>query len=225
MVMWDVLVAGRVAQLRRVPRPFAAITAFGGLLIVPALLIAFASQSILYGRAIQPVAWVWPVTTILFALQATYALTRRLVTEKDFGFVAVEGDWPECFEVNRCVKHRPGASTSPRQVLDAFSRWPTWMWANEDVAEFLTWLHARNAGRPPSLAHPFGELQRRVARLHPADVAYILENLPLEDITATIQRDVRKAQRALIRDRLLGVLLLALVLALSAPLTADASLA
>jgi hypothetical protein len=80
MVMWDVLVAGRVAQLRRVPRTFAAITAFGGLLIVPALLIAYASQSILFGRAIQPVAWVWPVTTVLFALQATYALTRRLVT-------------------------------------------------------------------------------------------------------------------------------------------------
>ena len=80
MVMWDVLVAGRVAQLRRVPRTFAAITAFGGLLIVPALLIAYASASILYGRAIQPVAWVWPVTTVLFALQATYALSRRLVT-------------------------------------------------------------------------------------------------------------------------------------------------
>jgi len=80
MTMWDVLVAGRVSQLRRAPRTFAAITAFGGLLIVPALLIAYASASILYGRAIQPVAWVWPVTTVLFALQATYALSRRLVT-------------------------------------------------------------------------------------------------------------------------------------------------
>lgn len=80
MVMWDIVVAGRVSQLRRAPRTFAAVTAFGGLLIVPALLIAYASASILYGRAIQPVAWVWPVTTILFALQATYALSRRLVT-------------------------------------------------------------------------------------------------------------------------------------------------
>lgn len=80
MVMWDIVVAGRVSQLRRAPRTFAAVTAFGGLLIVPALLIAYASMSILYGRAIQPVAWVWPVTTVLFALQATYALSRRLVT-------------------------------------------------------------------------------------------------------------------------------------------------
>ena len=80
MVMWDIVVAGRVSQLRRAPRTFAGLTAFGGLLIVPALLIAYASSSILYGRAIQPVSWVWPFTTVLFALQATYALSRRLVT-------------------------------------------------------------------------------------------------------------------------------------------------
>lgn len=80
MVMWDVLVAGRVSQLRRAPRSFAAISALAGLLIVPALIIAYASASILYGRGIQPVAWVWPFTTVLFALQASYALMRRLVT-------------------------------------------------------------------------------------------------------------------------------------------------
>lgn len=80
MVMWDVLVAGRVSQLRRAPRSFAAISALAGLLIVPALIIAYASASILYGRGIQPVAWVWPFTTVLFALQAAYALMRRLVT-------------------------------------------------------------------------------------------------------------------------------------------------
>jgi hypothetical protein len=79
-VMWDILVAGRVAQLRRAPRSFAAITAFGGLLLLPGLLVAFATASILYGRAIQPIAWIWPLTTILFAIQGIYALSRRLVT-------------------------------------------------------------------------------------------------------------------------------------------------
>ena len=80
MVMWDVVVAGRVSQIRRAPRLFAAISAFCGLLIIPALLIAYASASILYGRGIQPVAWVWPFTTALFALQSMYALSRRVVT-------------------------------------------------------------------------------------------------------------------------------------------------
>jgi hypothetical protein len=79
-VMWNVYVAGRVSQLRRAPRLFAAMSAFAGLLIIPALLIAYASASILYGRGIQPIAWVWPFTTVLFALQAMYALSRRLVT-------------------------------------------------------------------------------------------------------------------------------------------------
>ena len=76
------------------------------------------------------------------------ALTRRLVEERGFGFVAVEGDWPECYEVNRCVRHRPGASTSPRAVLEAFDRWPTWMWANEEVVAFAEWLREHNGRRP-----------------------------------------------------------------------------
>jgi len=80
IVMWDVIAAGRISQLRRAPKTFAAVTAFAGLLLVPALLIAYASPTILLGRAIQPVAWVWPLTTVLFAIQSTYALSRRLVT-------------------------------------------------------------------------------------------------------------------------------------------------
>jgi len=79
-IMWDLLLAARISQLRRVPRTFAIITAFAGLLLVPALIIAYSTASIIYGRAIYPLAWVWPLTTSLFALQAAYALSRRLVT-------------------------------------------------------------------------------------------------------------------------------------------------
>lgn len=75
------------------------------------------------------------------------ALTRRLVTEHDFGFVAVEGDWPDCHRVNRSVTLRDGADADPRDALDAFSRWPTWMWANDDVVGFCRWLREVNAGR------------------------------------------------------------------------------
>jgi erythromycin esterase-like protein len=75
-------------------------------------------------------------------------LTRRLITEKGFGFVAVEGDWPDCFEVNRSVRLRPGAPQDPRDVLDAFDRWPTWMWANEETVGFTRWLREHNAALP-----------------------------------------------------------------------------
>jgi erythromycin esterase-like protein len=76
------------------------------------------------------------------------ALTRRLIEERGFGLVAVEGDWPDCYRVNRTVRSRPDAPADPREALDAFSRWPTWMWANDDVVAFCRWLRAHNAGRP-----------------------------------------------------------------------------
>src|SRR4051812_23578142 len=31
-------------------------------------------------------------------------LSKRLIREKDFSFIAVEGDWPDCYRVNRYVK-------------------------------------------------------------------------------------------------------------------------
>ncbi|BBH71683.1 hypothetical protein ACTI_83680 [Actinoplanes sp. OR16] len=78
------------------------------------------------------------------------ALTRRLIAEKDFGFVAVEGDWPDCDRVDRAVRLMPGAPDDPREALLTFERWPTWMWANEEVVEFARWLRGHNASREPS---------------------------------------------------------------------------
>ncbi|SHG62177.1 erythromycin esterase family protein [Streptoalloteichus hindustanus] len=76
-------------------------------------------------------------------------LTRRLVAERDFSFVAVEGDWPDCHAVHRSVVGVPGAPDDPREPLLAFARWPTWMWANEEVVEFVRWLRQHNETRPP----------------------------------------------------------------------------
>ena len=45
MFAWNVLIASRVAQLRRAPQKFATLTALSGLLLAPALLIAFAAYS------------------------------------------------------------------------------------------------------------------------------------------------------------------------------------
>lgn len=80
MFAWNVLLAGRIAQLRRAPRNFVTLAALCGLLLAPALLIAFAASSILYGRAMQPLLWVWPVVSVMFLLQVMYALSKRLVT-------------------------------------------------------------------------------------------------------------------------------------------------
>src|SRR3954468_10008666 len=57
-------------------------------------------------------------------------LSQRLIVEKGFSFIAVEGDWPDCYRVNRFVRGLGDAGDNARDVLHAFERWPTWMWAN-----------------------------------------------------------------------------------------------
>ena len=73
------------------------------------------------------------------------AITRRLVEEREFSFVAVEGDWPDCYCVNRFVKRLHESAESAEQVLHAFARWPTWMWANREVVELVEFLRGHNA--------------------------------------------------------------------------------
>src|SRR5207245_990159 len=76
------------------------------------------------------------------------ALSRRLIEEKGFSFIAVEGDWPDCYRVNRYLKDYADSGDSARDVLHAFERWPTWMWANEEVVELAEWLHEHNHDLP-----------------------------------------------------------------------------
>src|SRR5688500_19437068 len=64
-------------------------------------------------------------------------LTRRLVAEKGFGFVAVEGDWPDCRRVHRAVT---SGAEDVDEALAAYDRWPTWMWANGAVRDAAHWL-------------------------------------------------------------------------------------
>src|SRR5438105_945190 len=47
-------------------------------------------------------------------------LSRRLIQEKGFSFIAVEGDWPDCYRVNRYVKGMKDGGEDAREVLHAF---------------------------------------------------------------------------------------------------------
>lgn len=73
------------------------------------------------------------------------ALSRRLVEEHAFNWIGVEGDWPDCWRINRWVRGLDDRDLDARGVLASFERWPTWMWANTDVADFLDWLRGHNA--------------------------------------------------------------------------------
>jgi erythromycin esterase-like protein len=70
-------------------------------------------------------------------------LTRRLIDELGFTVVAVEGDWPDAYRVNRYVLGM-SADQDADAALCGFRRFPTWMWRNRDVLTFVQWLRARN---------------------------------------------------------------------------------
>jgi erythromycin esterase-like protein len=74
-------------------------------------------------------------------------ITKRLIEEKRFTAVAVEADWPDAYRVDRYVR---GASDDADAVeaLAGFKRFPTWMWRNTDVVEFVEWLRAHNDALP-----------------------------------------------------------------------------
>ena len=71
-------------------------------------------------------------------------ITKRLITEKGFSFMAVEGDWPDCYRVNRYIKGMVNSGSSAYEVLHAFNRWPTWMWANKEIVDLVEWLRSHN---------------------------------------------------------------------------------
>ncbi|NKX49758.1 erythromycin esterase family protein, partial [Arthrobacter deserti] len=75
-------------------------------------------------------------------------LSRRLIGEHGCRWVGVEGDWPDCWRINRWVRGQADQDLDVYQLLAGFERWPRWMWANEEVAGFLDWLRGWNATRP-----------------------------------------------------------------------------
>jgi len=78
------------------------------------------------------------------------ALSRRLIEQQRIDWIGVEGDWPDCWRIDRWVRGLDPDARDARELLASFGRWPTWMWANADVADFLDWLHEWNEQRPPS---------------------------------------------------------------------------
>jgi erythromycin esterase-like protein len=76
-------------------------------------------------------------------------ITERLIKEKGFTAVAVEADWPDAYRVNRYV-HDASDDAFAVEALSDFRRFPTWMWRNTDVVEFIEWLREHNDALPAS---------------------------------------------------------------------------
>jgi len=71
-------------------------------------------------------------------------ITSELIAKKHFNLIAIEGDWPDAARIDHYVRH----FDYPPSEWTAFARFPTWMWRNNEVREFVDWLRIDNAGRP-----------------------------------------------------------------------------
>ena len=67
-------------------------------------------------------------------------ISRELIDRKGFSFIAIEGDWPDAARIDHYVRH----AAYPASEWTAFARFPTWMWRNREVREFVDWLRKRN---------------------------------------------------------------------------------
>lgn len=77
--------------------------------------------------------------------RARAAITRRLVEHHGFTIIAAEADWPDAARIDRYVRHQQ----PPSWVEEGFKRFPTWMWRNQEVADFAGWLRHHNETLAP----------------------------------------------------------------------------
>jgi protein-L-isoaspartate(D-aspartate) O-methyltransferase len=71
-------------------------------------------------------------------------ISKALIERRGFNFVAVEADWPDAARVDDYVL---GDRPRSKVAFTPFSRFPTWMWRNQEVHDFIGWLRSRNLAK------------------------------------------------------------------------------
>jgi hypothetical protein len=79
VLIWNVVLAGRIMRVRQASRAFATINGLIALLLFPAALLRLATSTYITGRAVVAVDWIWPLIVGLVMVQAIYAVSRHLV--------------------------------------------------------------------------------------------------------------------------------------------------
>jgi protein-L-isoaspartate(D-aspartate) O-methyltransferase len=71
-------------------------------------------------------------------------ISRVLIEQMGFSFVAIEADWPDAARIDHYVRH----FEFKQREWTAFARFPQWMWRNNEVLAFVEWLRSYNADKP-----------------------------------------------------------------------------
>ncbi len=93
-------------------------------------------------------------------------------------FVGIEGDWHAARAADRFVMGEGDEEDLEQLLVEAFDRWPQWMWANEEFAQFLRQVRRFNEANQERPIRIYGvdmhafftslqRLQERVRRDHP----------------------------------------------------------
>jgi erythromycin esterase-like protein/predicted phosphoribosyltransferase len=113
-------------------------------------------------------------------------MTRWLIEDRGFCAVAAEADWPDAYRVNRYVRARSDDATA-EEALRGFERFPTWMWRNAVVLDFVGWLRERN--------DRVGKDERAKARFYGLDLYSLYRSI--EEVITYLERvDPLAAARA-----------------------------
>ena len=131
------LAAGREALVHRIAKVAEPFDSVDDLPLKPLLERIGDSRLVLLGEASHGTSEFY---------RARHRITRALIEEKGFDFVAIEGDWPDVGRIDHYVRH----AEYPPSEWTAFARFPTWMWRNEDVRGFVDGLRDYNASRDQS---------------------------------------------------------------------------
>jgi erythromycin esterase-like protein len=115
-------------------------------------------------------------------------ITKRLIAEKGFTVLAIEADWPDASRVHRYVRGVT-VDANANEALSGFRRFPTWMWRNTVVVEFVEWLRAFNKDVDPKRA-PVGFYGMDLYSLH-ASIDAVLNYLEKIDPDAAKRARLR----------------------------------
>lgn len=69
-------------------------------------------------------------------------ITKKLIEEKGFNVIAIEGDWPDSYKINQYINS--SQFKDAKDALDNFDRFPKWMWANKVILQLIDWLKIYN---------------------------------------------------------------------------------
>lgn len=74
-------------------------------------------------------------------------ITKKLILEKNFNAIGIEGDWLDVYNINRYVRGNRTIK-SAIDTLSGFKRFPIWMWRNDVTVNFIEWLYQHNSNLP-----------------------------------------------------------------------------